>query len=363
VRILAIATNPETAASTRFRVLQWRPYLEQEGFSISLDSFFTPAAAEVIYQPGRRICKVGYFLAGAARRFLNLTRASRIADMIFIHREAFPLGLKLFFKKLEKFYGPIVYDYDDAMFLPQRDGRGILARLEDVKTPKEVMRLSDVVLAGNQFLVDYACQYAERAILFPTCVDTGKFRPLEHSRSSDRCVVGWIGSHSTTKYLQSLLPILEGVSAECQFTFYVVGSPTSLRAPGLKVTQVPWVLEREVEDFQRCDVGVYPLWHDAWARGKCGFKAIQFMACGVPVVAASVGVNREIIQDGVNGFLAASEKEWYEKLSLLIKNPGLRKELGMAGRKTVVERYSVSMNAPKLLRIFQDVCGGRVAYR
>ncbi len=357
MRILAIATNSETGASTRFRVVQWGPYLARAGFSLSLDTFFSSAGAEVLYQPGRRLSKLAYVLSGTVRRWVNLARAPRMADLLFIHREAFPLGSKLFFKKLKKFSGPIVYDYDDAMFLPQRQGRGILARLEDLETPKEIMALSDVVLAGNQFLADYARRYASRVVLLPTCIDPEKFRPSDRPRSSDRCVVGWIGSHSTAKYLRSLLPILEQVAGEHRFALYVIGNPTPLCARGLEITQALWALEREVEDFQRCDVGVYPLWDDPWAQGKCGFKAIQFMACGVPVVASAVGVNREIIQDGVNGFLAATEEEWVEKLGRLLSDPRLRVKLGQAGRQTVEERYSLDIHAPTMISVIQEAVG------
>lgn len=354
MRILAIATNPETGASTRFRVVQWGPYLARAGLSLSSDTFFSSAGAEVLYQPGRRLSKLAYVLSGAMRRWVTLAHASRIADLLFIHREVFPLGRRCFFKKLEKFSGPIVYDYDDAMFLPQRQGRGILTRLEDLETPKEIMALSDVVLAGNQFLADYARRYASRVVLLPTCIDPEEFRPSDRPKSSSGCIVGWIGSHSTAKYLHSLLPVLERVASEHQFQLYVVGSLTPLHARRFEVIQAQWGLEREVEDFRRCDVGVYPLWDDDWSRGKCGFKAIQFMACGVPVVAAAVGVNREIIEDGVNGFLAATDEEWVEKLGLLLKDSNLREKLGQAGRQTVEERYSLDVHAPRLAAVLRS---------
>ena len=354
MRLLAVATNPETGASTRFRVLQWRPYLERAGFSLTVDTFFTAAGAGVLYQPGHYLAKLSCFVHGILRRAVSLARAPRNADLLFIHREAFPLGRKLLFGKLEKFPGPIIYDYDDAMFLPQREGRGILARLEDLETPKEVMALSAVVLAGNQFLAEYARRYAKRVVVLPTCIDPVKFRPADPPGSSERCVVGWIGSHSTVKYVEDLLPILQRAAGKYRFTFRVVGAAAPLRAPGLQVDQRPWVLEREVEDFQGCDIGVYPLWDDPWAQGKCGFKAIQFMACGVPVVAAAVGVNRQIIEDGVNGFLASTEGEWEEKLGCLIADPRLREKLGQAGRRTVTERYSLDVHAPTLVAVLRS---------
>jgi glycosyltransferase involved in cell wall biosynthesis len=359
LRILAIATNPETGASTRFRVLQWEPYLRAAGFSLTLDAFYSPDAASVLYRPGRYLSKLYYVLAGSLRRAVSLARAARNADILFIHREAFPLGQKILFKRLKSFSGPIVYDYDDAMFLPQRLGRGVLARIENLETPREVMALSAVVFAGNQFLADYARPHAKRVVVLPTCVDAGRFKPAEPAGRRDRCVVGWIGSHSTVKYLKSILPALERVADKHKFELYVVGGSTPLHAEGFPIVQVPWSLQREVVDFQRCDIGIYPLWNDPWTHGKCGFKGIQFMACGVPIVASLVGMNREIVEDGMNGFLASSEEDWVERLGLLLSDQALRQRFGEAGRRTVEERYSLLANAPRLVGSLQDAWNHR----
>lgn len=359
MRILAIATNPATAASTRFRVLQWVPHLERAGFSLTLDAFFSPAGAEMLYRPGHRLAKAAYIFAGLVRRSISLARAARTSDFLLIHREAFPLGQRLLFGRLRRFPGAIVYDYDDAMFLPQREGRGLLARLERLDTPREVMRLSRMVLAGNRFLADYAREAGARVVLLPTCIDTEKFRPQPRPKDGDGCVVGWIGSHTTAKYLYGLLPVLERVGAERPFRLRVVGAPWSLRTRALDIAREPWSLEREVEDFATCDIGIYPLWADRWSDGKCGFKAIQFMACGVPVVASAASANRDIIEDGVNGFLAATEHEWAEKLGWLLTDPKLREKLGEAGRRTIEERYSLSVNAPTLLGALDEACRGR----
>ena len=353
-RLLAIATNPEVGASTRFRILQWRPYLEQAGFSLWLDAFFSGAGAEVLYRRGQYVAKLGFCAAGAVRRLTGLARASRRADVLFIHRETFPLGWAVGVRLLKRFAGAILYDYDDAMFLPQRQGRGALGRFEALETPKRLMAMSHTVLAGNSFLAEYARPYARRVVVLPTCIDTSRFRPPERPSARDGCLrVGWIGSHSTTKYLQSLRTVLEAVGQRVPFRLDVVGSSSSLSVPGIAVERSRWCLEREVDDFARCDIGIYPLWDDPWSLGKCGFKAIQFMACGVPVVAAAVGVNRQIIEDGVNGFLASTPEEWIAKLSTLLTEPGLREQFSRAGRRTIEERYSLTAHAATLLRVLQ----------
>ena len=277
---------------------------------------------------------------------------------MIVHRELFPLGLKVFFHRLRKTGAQVVYDYDDAMFLPQRQSRWFLGKLEDTNSVKEIMAMSNLVIAGNDYLRAYALRYNRNVKVLSTVVDTRMFKPQNPVGRAAPETIGWIGSPTTVKYLYLLNGVFERLAKTHRFELKVVGASFALSVDGVPVRQKGWSLDREVREFQSCDIGVYPLWDDEWSRGKCGFKAIQFMAVGLPVVASAVGVNKEIIQDGVNGFLASSEEEWCEKLSLLLKDAKLRRKLGVAGRKTVEERYSLEVNAPKLLKILQDVCSG-----
>lgn len=280
---------------------------------------------------------------------------SRDVGLFLIHRELFPLGRNFFLSQLKR-RAKIVYDYDDALFLPQRQDRWLLGKLEHPDGTKELIGASDVVIAGNTFLLEYARRYNPRVVLIPTAMDTSKILPREFDGRHGRCVIGWIGSHTTEKYIHGLRLVFEKLSANVSFSLKIVGARRKLAVDGVEVIQLPWELKREADDFRSCDVGVYPLWDDEWARGKCGFKAIQFMAAGVPVVASAVGVNNEIIKDGVDGFLATSEEEWCSKVLLLLKDPGLRRELGMAGRRTVEERYSLRTHTPRFLAALNGVC-------
>ena len=359
IRIRALATNPETGASTRFRVLQWRQLLAADGCELSLDAFFTSDGERTLHAPGRRLAKAAFLAAGTARRLRSLWTAPAAADLLFIHREAFPLGQRWPLALLRRFRGPIIYDYDDAMFLPQRQGRGLLARLEDVNAPQQLMRLSDVVLAGNEYLAEYARRYARRVVVLPTCVDTRVFAPRPGRLPAGPPVLGWIGSHSTAKYLRGLQRALEAVARRVPFRLYVVGASEPVTVDGAEVIQRPWRLEREVEDFASCDVGLYPLWDDAWARGKCGFKAIEFMACGVPVVASAVGANREIIHDGADGFLVADEAAWVERLTALLSDRHLRERFGQLGREAIDARYSVQAQGPRLVAVLRSLFASR----
>ena len=349
IRILALATNPSDGASTRFRLVQWAPLLGRAGFSLAVDAFYPETATPVIYGRGRPLAKLAHIARGAVRRARVVRRAARTADILLIHREAFPLGFQIGLDAIRAFPGAVVYDYDDAMFLPQRQGRGLLGRLERTDTPAQVIARSHLVLAGSRYLAEYAAWYARHVTVFPTSVDTERFSPALRRPLADGCVVGWIGSHSTSKYLEALAPVLARVHATHPFSFYAVGNATPLAAGRVPVRQAAWSVAREAQDFASCDVGVYPMFDDDWARGKCGFKAIQFMASGVPVVAAAVGANLDIIDDGVNGFLAKTEDEWVEKLGWLVADPALREKMGQAGRRTIEERYSVNANGPRLV--------------
>ena len=194
--------------------------------------------------------------------------------------------------------------------------------------------------------------------MIPTSVDTDRFVPSQLGQSSGAArdpIVGWIGSPTTGGYIRRLSPVLQRLRKRHPFTLRVSGAGEPFQIPGVRVEHEPWALDREVQLFNTCDVGVYPLADDEWSKGKCGFKAIEFMACGVPVVAAAVGVNREIIEDGRNGFLAATEDEWVEKLGRLLSDPSLRQRFSEAGRRTIEERYSVRVNAPRLAATIRAV--------
>jgi glycosyltransferase involved in cell wall biosynthesis len=224
-----------------------------------------------------------------------------------------------------------------------------------------IIRCSDRVIAGNQYLASYARRFNQAVTVIPTCVDTTKFVPSPGAFSTNGAapprepIVGWIGSPTTAPYVRTLGNVFRRVRREHPFALRVSGTGEPLDVPGVSTDNPMWTLDGEVELFNTCDVGVYPLLDDEWSRGKCGFKAIEFMACGVPVVAAAVGVNREIIEDGVNGFLASTEDEWVEKIGRLLTDRELRRRFGEAGRRTVEQRYSLAIHAPVLAATLREV--------
>jgi glycosyltransferase involved in cell wall biosynthesis len=363
-RILALSPIPEEGAGCRFRISQFIPYLESAGYEVTVSPFFSPEFFRLVYRPGHYAKKIAAFLGLSLRRLHSLRGLSHY-DLVFVYREAFPVGPPLIERWLARpGHPPIVYDFDDAVFLPNvSDANRFIKSLKWERKVAEIVRRSTRVIAGNDFLGGFARAHNAAVITIPTCVDTDKFVPRANPAASVPPVVGWIGSPTTAPYLSMLTDVFRTVAADTPFQVKVSGAASDVFFPGVEVTNVRWSLADEVSLFNTCDVGVYPLTDDEWSKGKCGFKAIQFMACGVPVVASAVGVNREIVVDGVNGLLASTAEEWETKLRRLLTDPALRARLAAAGRRTVEERYSLRVNAPKVAAVLDSAIGAAGTHR
>ena len=365
IRVLALSPIPEEGAGCRFRVAQFIPYLRSVGFDVTLRSLFDADFFHLVYRPGQYIRKASTF-AVLSLRHLGALHDAGSFDAILIYREIFPIGPALVEWVLaRRERPPVVFDFDDAIFLPSvsEANRPILP----LKSPGKVatiIRHSDRVIAGNEYLASYARRFNDAVTVIPTCVDTTRFVPRPEAFSANgsngdrELIVGWIGSPTTASYVQGLTRVLQRVAERHRFVLRVSGPNEPLEVPGVITDQPPWRLDREVELFNTCDIGVYPLADDEWSRGKCGFKAIEFMACGVPVVASAVGVNREIIEDDANGFLASTDDEWVEKLGRLLSDRDLRRRIGQAGRCTIDERYSLRVHAPTLAATLREAAEG-----
>ena len=353
IKVLALSPIPEEGAGCRFRVSQYIPYLREAGFDVTVSPFYSREYFAFVYRPGNYLRKATGFASLTLRR-INELFSMRDYDLVLLYREAIPIGSPFIERAIARRGIPIVYDFDDAIFLPAvSEANKAVSFLKNPEKVAEILTLSQQVAVGNEFLASYARKFNSHVTVIPTAVDTTRFVPRAAAPPEDgrRLVVGWIGSPTTFQYLESLKDVLAAVSARHPFTLKVSGAGRTVNFPGVDVQVVPWSMADEVSLFNTCDIGVYPLTDDDWSRGKCGFKAIQCMACGVPVVAAAVGVNRDIIQHGVNSMLASTPQEWINGLSELLTNPALRQTMAVAGRRTIEERYSLQVTAPQLAAV------------
>lgn len=358
MRVLFLTPHPEEGASSRYRVLQYLPHLERSGIQPTVSAFLSPSFYRIAYRRGRWPEKAGRFLVSSLNRLRDVARSGRY-DVAFVHLEAFPVGPPWIEWLLRNRRIPIVFDLDDAIFLPRSASANPLVNW--LRMPQKVgsiLRWSRCVITSNDYLKTYAQRFNPNVRMIPTCLDVRQFHQPTARPGRPRPLIGWIGSHSTAPYLDALRPALLRLAARCPFTLKIVGSDRPFHLPGVEVIREPWTMATDVSSFQELDIGIYPLPSEPWVLGKCGFKTIQYMAVGVPCVVSDIGCNREIVVDGVNGFLAATEEEWVDRLSRLIVDAPLRGRLGAAGRRMVEERFAVDVHAPRLIDVLREAAGG-----
>ena len=341
--------------SQRFRFEQYLSALEKSGVGYSTQSFWDLETWKILYAPGKKLKKGLGFMRGIGRRFKLLFTLHHF-DYVFIHRECAPAGPP-FFEWLISFLlrKKIIYDFDDAIWLPNTSEENRFAALLkwNIKVGF-ICHWSYKISCGNLYLCDYAYKYNRNIVLNPTTIDTENLHnPAKFNRpDSKNVVIGWTGSHSTLKYLQLIEGVLTDlVNAYPHVVFRVIADrPAVLRVPGMQFTK--WNMQSEIEDLAQFDIGIMPLTDDIWARGKCGFKALQYMAMEIPTVISPVGVNTSIVEHGVDGFLAATADEWKSLLESLILQPELRTRIGKQGREKVLRNYSVRSNTDNFLSLF-----------
>lgn len=354
MRILAIVPSIyDTAPGQRFRIEQWEPLLRERGLEIDYAPFENEELNSVLHQGGKMTRKLRLVAGAFAQRFTALNKVGRY-DACYLFREAALMGPPLFERLLAKRI-PIVFDFDDAIFVSYRSPtNGYLSYLKFAGKAKTICRISSHVMVGNPYLADYARQYNDNVTVIPTTIDTEKYAIKNRSNSATVPVIGWTGSFSTVQHLDTLRGVLEKLARTERFRLRVIGTPR-YEIEGVEVEALPWRSETEIEDLEPIDVGIMPLPDDLWSKGKCGLKALQFMALGIPVVCSPVGVNTVIIQDGQNGFVPATEDEWLERLRDLLRSVELRNRIGLAGRATVEQTYSAKAQAPRVFEIFRGL--------
>lgn len=308
------------AASVRYRVLQFLPYLHAAGVRTTLLAAGAGAA--------------DYAVCWIQKKLLPMRKVRALAK-----RHA------------------LVFDFDDAIWTSEKGKRSLVPRLRTEWRLKYTLRKSALVFAGNEFLAAYARQYNPRVMVVPTVLDTVRYPQKEHGTAGVP-TLGWIGHSVNFKYLCALAPVLRRLASERPFRLLVVADE-DFHLDGVEVVNRRWSEETEVSDILSMDVGLMPLADDEWTRGKCGFKAIQYMSAGVPAVASSVGMNRQLIEHGVDGFLASNDDDWLEALRRLQADVALRASMGRNARDKIRASYSLASWGPVVSRVFDDIVRSR----
>ena len=356
MRVLFIAThragrNP----SQRFRFEQYMAWLQRKGWYCELSHLVEASDDAFLYKPGHFARKIRFVARCVSKRRRDLARAKDF-DIVFISREALMTRSTFFERGLRKRGVRVVFDFDDSVWLSNVSDAN--RRWKWVKDPGKTSRLialSDMVFAGNAYLSDYARRFNSDVRIVPTTIDTDEYTPRTGRAEGPVCI-GWSGSITTIQHFQYAVPALRAIRARFgeRVTFRVIGDG-AFRMPELGITGMPWRKDTELDDLRAIDIGMMPLPDDEWARGKCGLKGLQYMALGIPTLMSPVGVNTEIIRDGVDGYLPRTPEEWVERLACLVEDADLRRRMGEEARRTVVVRYSTKAWRDRYLQHFSEL--------
>lgn len=340
------------AASSRLRSFQFAPWFEREGIECTFQALFNDSAVT------RRYAEGAYGVSCLVRAYAErvgalLTR--RQFDLVWIEKEALP-WMPTTIERLLLSGVPYVLDFDDAVFHNYDLHPSVFVRRFFGARIDRLMNRASLVIAGNEYLAqrarDAGCSRVE---VIPTVIDLNRYPPKRSIADDDTvCRIVWIGSPSTSKYLQLLEAPFKALSNTHTFKLRVIGGG-GFASSSADIEEIKWSEDTEVDLLHSCDIGVMPLVDGCWERGKCGYKLIQYMACGLPVVGSAVGVNSQIIVQGINGYVARSSEDWVRYLATLLGDASLRFRMGLSGRERVERLYCAQQVAPKLIDLLRGL--------
>ena len=343
------------APSQRFRFEQYFDLLKKEGYTFKVKSFYSNKAWGILHREGNVVTKILSICLSFLIRIKHVLSTIPYS-VVFIHREVTPIGPPVFEWFLKKILRKkIIYDFDDAIWLPNySEANTGFHKLKNYKKVNEIIGLANVISSGNSYLAEYASKFNSNTVINPTTIDTLHY----HNRDlydvpniNNVPVIGWTGTHTTIKYLDFLIPILDELKSRFEFEFCVISN----EKPNLNLTclnYVKWKKESEIEDLMRFDIGVMPLANNKWAKGKCGFKALQYMSLGIPTIASPVGVNIDIIDENKNGFLCETQEDWIKALEFLLEKSENRLKMSKSAQEKVQNKYSVLSNSSNFISLF-----------
>ena len=362
-RILWLPRYDAAGPSSRYRSYQFLPGLREMGHVIQVEPLLGDGYVEALYQ-GKKP-RPGRVAAAYLHRMGRLLKADRF-DLVWVEKECFPWLPAWPEAFLAKAGVPYVVDYDDAIFHRYDQHRSLLVRKALGSKIDRVMRGARLVVAGNSYLASRAkAAGAPWVEVLPTVVDLDRYpapppKPAPPSGAPAPLRIGWIGSPATERYLRAIAPALKAFCKGGRGELSLIGASPGFRLEGTPIEVIPWSSDSEVPEMRKFDIGIMPLTDDPWARGKCGFKLIQYMGCGLPVIASPVGVNADLVDPGANGFLASDQNDWLAALESLASDPELRARMGLAGRAKMERDFTVQGVLPRLDELIRKAVGLKV---
>lgn len=355
MKVLALTKYDREAASTRQRLLQYLPAFTEAGIGVEFQPLLDDSYVRSLTGSAKASRIV---IAKTYARRLSLLLRRPNADLIWVYAELFPWLPGWFERMVHRWGIPVIYDFDDAFFVPYDEHRKPAVRGLLHGKLRPLIEQAAACTCGNGYLRQYAAQWCDRSIVVPTVVDTDRYIPVEPRAAPP--VIGWIGSPTTWANVRPLLPVIADVCRATGARFRAVGAGRAAEPDRFEqLDLVDWSEATEIAEVQQFTIGIMPLIDAPFQRGKSGYKLVQYMACGLPSVASPVGVNRQIVIEGATGFLVESETDWSSALMRLIKDPGLRMRMGAAARQRAVAHYSLANEAPRLIDLFHSVTDGR----
>ncbi len=357
MKVLSWVPAPvDTSPGQRFRIEEWYPYLRDEGIDIEFVPFADEQLSALLKRPGHTFRKAAGVSNALVRRLRHATSVR--ADLVHIFREDALLGPALPMRILTARGIPFVYDFDDAVWLDYRSPTNpLFSHLRCSRKTAVYCRLARQVLAGNDTLRAYAEAAGGTVSIVPTTIETRTYVVPTRVSANTVPVIGWTGSHSTEPYLEQLRPVFEQLGRTHAFRLVVIGG-ARFQLSGVQVEHRTWCSATEVADLSDIDVGVMPLPDADWERGKCGLKALQYMALAIAPIVSPVGVNSSIVEHGVTGLVARSPEDWRHALERLMTDADLRHRLGRAARQRVEREYSATVHGPRVARLLREAARG-----
>ncbi len=363
MRILFVTQYGVLAASSRTRVFDYLPSIRTAGHECKVITVLPDAqiGGSQILVTRQMLRKLFYYAWAFGRTLLcglRVVALARSSDLVFVQKVIFPSVVRLLLARVKT---PLIYDFDDAIFTTEVRQKNWLAARKQERNARGVpamLRMADLALVENQYTEHFARAHCRRVEIITGPIDTQRYAPAPGGLRADSVVLGWIGSASTLPYLEEIRPALEEIGRRFDHVrLHVVGA-SEFALQYMPVETKAWSLDSEVGDLRLFDIGLMPIPDDVWTRGKGGYKLLQYMAIGLPVITSPVGINCQIVDDGNDGFWAREQGEWVERIGELVVDEHLRRQMGLAGRAKVESIYSLDKAREKLLALMQETARG-----